>query len=244
MSYEPVGVGRGGSVCGPGVAGAGVVYEVQGGVGGCVGLVSGGVSGEESAFLDASGSGPGGEEGEDVFFLTAGAARRGIDGAYDYRRPPVQRKGPLRDGDSERPPACSDTDSCRAAPAPQPAIYGAPSSATFNGAGNPAPDNYPRGQIKHKTANKRAKARSGPENLQTRARQAQAAGVREGRKETLRARRVDRSRLSELIGRAPPIIWAAWRLPAARTRARGSWTWRTAGPRRRRSSSTTPTSST
>ena len=38
---------------------------------GCLGLISSGTSGEESAFLDASGMGPGGQEGEDVFFLTA-----------------------------------------------------------------------------------------------------------------------------------------------------------------------------
>ncbi len=37
---------------------------------GCVGLISSGTASEEAAFLDASGIGPGGEEGEEVFFLT------------------------------------------------------------------------------------------------------------------------------------------------------------------------------
>ena len=33
-------------------------------------------------------------------------------------------------------PPCTTADSCRAAPVPQPSIYGAPSSATFSGPGN------------------------------------------------------------------------------------------------------------
>ena len=37
------------------------------------------------------------------------------------------------------PPECTTADACRAAPTPQPSIFGAPSSATFSGSGNPAP---------------------------------------------------------------------------------------------------------
>ena len=37
------------------------------------------------------------------------------------------------------PEVCKSAAACRAAPAPQPSIYGAPSSATFNGQGNVSP---------------------------------------------------------------------------------------------------------
>jgi hypothetical protein len=50
-------------------------------------------------------------------------------------------------------PACSTEASCRPAPTPQPSIYGAPSSATFSGAGNITP--VPVGSSKAK-----AKAKS------------------------------------------------------------------------------------
>ena len=35
-------------------------------------------------------------------------------------------------------PPCDSGDSCKAAPSPQPAVFGAPASATFSGAGNVA----------------------------------------------------------------------------------------------------------
>jgi hypothetical protein len=37
------------------------------------------------------------------------------------------------------PPACTTADACRAAPAPQPSIFGPPASQTFTGAGNLIP---------------------------------------------------------------------------------------------------------
>jgi hypothetical protein len=96
---------------------------------GCVDLVSAGISAEESAFLDAS------ESGGDVFFLSAsrlvpqdlGASLEVYD-AHECSTPcaPV----PLT------PPPCSTGDACKPAPTPQPALYGAPSSETFSGAGN------------------------------------------------------------------------------------------------------------
>jgi hypothetical protein len=99
-----------------------------------VDLISSGLSGNESAFMDAS------ENGNDVFFLTsyrltAADADVGYD-VWDAHAcsasspcitPPVS------------PPACSSGDSCKPAPAPQPELYGAAPSATFSGAGNLTP---------------------------------------------------------------------------------------------------------
>ncbi len=120
-------------------------YEPQGAgscvrAGGCVALISSGTSGEESAFLDASGRGPGGEEGEDVFFLTASRlAPQDVDSSLDvYDAHECSEAAPCLAPPVSSPP-CTTSDSCKAAPAPQPAIFGAPSSATFSGAGNVAP---------------------------------------------------------------------------------------------------------
>jgi hypothetical protein len=124
---------------------------------GCVGLLSGGSSSEESAFLDASGKGPGGEEGEDVFFLTAAQLARGtdVDGALDVYDAHVCSTGvPCASGVVSVAPACSTADSCRPAPAPQPDLFGAPASQTFNGQGNVTPGPPPPvpGRGKPKTA--------------------------------------------------------------------------------------------
>ncbi len=72
--YEPAGVPEGEHACSPGSSSGSVVFkparvfEVGGHQGeegaGCVGLISSGESGQESAFLDAS------ESGGDVFFMT------------------------------------------------------------------------------------------------------------------------------------------------------------------------------
>ena len=101
--------------------------------GGCVGLVSAGSSGEESAFLDAS------ENGEDAFFLTAEplvAADK--DTAYDVYDAHVCSALVPCGEPVVAPPACTTVDSCRPAPASQPAIFGPPASATFSGTGNPS----------------------------------------------------------------------------------------------------------
>jgi hypothetical protein len=100
--------------------------------GGCVDLVSSGTSAEESAFLDAS------ETGGDVFFLTASKlVSQDYDTSldvYDAREcAPVSRCLTLA---PVAPPSCSTGDSCKAAPSPQPAVFGSPSSATFSGVGN------------------------------------------------------------------------------------------------------------
>jgi DNA-binding beta-propeller fold protein YncE len=118
------------------------VYEYEpGGVGsctggaGCVGLISSGTSGEESAFLDAS------ESGNDVFFLTAAQlSRQDLDQTLDvYDARVCSASSPCLTGPPASAPPCATADACRAAPSQQPALFGAPASATFSGAGNPVP---------------------------------------------------------------------------------------------------------
>jgi hypothetical protein len=119
--YEPVGVGS----CEPS---SGTFSKRSGG---CVGLISSGSSGEESAFLDASAS------GEDVFFLTsAQLVSADKDTAFDVYDAHVC--GALAPCFTEAlaPPPCATVDACRAAPTPQPSIFGSPSSATFLGPGD------------------------------------------------------------------------------------------------------------
>jgi hypothetical protein len=100
-----------------------------------VSLVSSGTSGEESTFLDAS------ENGDDVFFLTsARLAPQDLDGALDvYDARVCSGSSPCLAGGSAVSPPCATADACRAAPSPQLGVFGAPPSATFNGAGNPVP---------------------------------------------------------------------------------------------------------
>jgi hypothetical protein len=102
--------------------------------GGCVGLISSGVAVGESAFLDAS------ESGGDVFFLTGERlASSDVDTALDVYDAHVCGEGWECRSEPVSPPACVNAESCRPAPSPQPSIYGAPSSATFSGAGNLSP---------------------------------------------------------------------------------------------------------
>ena len=107
--YEPEGVGG----C------------VASGGGGCLYLISTGTSSEGSAFIDAS------TDGRDVFFVTGQqlVPRDGDEAIdmYDARE----------DGgfsEAQVPPCAGEA--CKPAVTPAPAIYGAPSSATFQGAGN------------------------------------------------------------------------------------------------------------
>jgi hypothetical protein len=103
--------------------------------GGCVGLVSSGEATGESAFLDAS------ETGGDVFFLTSGRlSSQDYDTALDvYDAHECTSTSPCLSAPAAVAPPCDTGDSCKAAPSPQPAIFGAPASATFNGTGNVAP---------------------------------------------------------------------------------------------------------
>ena len=127
--FEPVGVGG----CSPATSSSDAVYVASSG--GCVGLISSGTSGSESAFYDAS------ENGDDVFFdTTSRLVPEDYDKAYDlYDAHVCGGEGvPCRTIPVASPP-CEEGESCKAAPSPQPPIFGAPPSATFNGAGNIMP---------------------------------------------------------------------------------------------------------
>lgn len=99
--------------------------------GGCVALISSGTASGESAFLDAS------ENGDDVFFLTEERlVSEDVDTALDLYDAHVCSSGAPCFSEAEAPPPCTTAEACRAAPAPQPSIFGSPSSATFSGQGN------------------------------------------------------------------------------------------------------------
>jgi hypothetical protein len=101
---------------------------------GCVNLISSGASGQESAFVEAS------ESGGDVFFVsTARLSTQDVDTDYDVYDAHICTSTVPCLQTSVSPPPCASGEACKAAPTPQPAIFGAPASATFTGAGNPAP---------------------------------------------------------------------------------------------------------
>jgi hypothetical protein len=136
--YEPEGVGG----CSTSAGSGGVVFKAGGELAagvieapGCVGLVSSGSSSEESAFLDAS------ETGGDVFFLsTATLSPLDVEGGrvvYDAHE--CTTAAPCFPPPETTPPACITEASCKAAPSPQPSIFGPSGSATFSGPGNPPP---------------------------------------------------------------------------------------------------------
>jgi DNA-binding beta-propeller fold protein YncE len=130
--YEPAGIG---SCQAPGYGrSASVVFDAS--TGGCVGLISAGTSAEESAFLDAS------ESGGDVFFLTKSRLLpTDLDSSLDiYDAHECTTSSPCAPSAALAPPPCATGDACKPAPSPQPTIYGAPSSETFAGAGNVAPE--------------------------------------------------------------------------------------------------------
>jgi hypothetical protein len=100
---------------------------------GCQALISSGASSDESAFLDASAT------GEDVFFMTSSKlVSADADEAFDvYDAHVCSTAVPCpSDAAVSAPSSCTSADSCRAAPAAQPSIFGAPASATFSGSGN------------------------------------------------------------------------------------------------------------
>jgi hypothetical protein len=101
----------------------------------CVGLISSGSSSEETAFMDAS------ESGDDVFFLSAAQlSLADTDSALDIYDAHACSSAPgCAPPSLGAPPPCVTSDSCRAAPTPQPGIFGASASETFSGPGNPVP---------------------------------------------------------------------------------------------------------
>ncbi len=119
--YEPAGVG--------GCTSGGVGFSES--FGGCVNLISAGTSSSESIFLDAS------EDGNDVFLLTSGRLTAAdYDTSLDvYDAHICSSAVPCATVTVSSPP-CTSGDSCKAAPSPQPEIFGAAPSATFSGVGN------------------------------------------------------------------------------------------------------------
>jgi hypothetical protein len=98
---------------------------------GCVSLLSSGISASESAFMDAS------ENGDDLFFVTASKLTADdYDTSYDLYDAHVCSAGVPCRRLPVSPPPCTSGDSCKAAPSPQPEIFGPAPSATFSGVGN------------------------------------------------------------------------------------------------------------
>ncbi len=120
--YEPSGVGACAAAT-PGFAAASH---------GCLGLISAGTSGDESAFLDAS------ENGDDVFFLTTSRlAPTDVDNALDvYDAHVCTAEVPCLPAPPPPPPNC-EGDACQS-PATSP-LDSTPGSLTFNGPGNLTP---------------------------------------------------------------------------------------------------------
>jgi DNA-binding beta-propeller fold protein YncE len=131
--YEPLGYqnGEGTTECSDASSAAtGLLYVPA--ESGCVGLISSGGSTEESGFLDAS------ESGGDVFFLTAAKlSPQDYDTSLDvYDAHECTAASPCAPPSAGQSPECVTAEACRAAPTPEPSIYGPPSSATFNGQGD------------------------------------------------------------------------------------------------------------
>jgi hypothetical protein len=99
---------------------------------GCIYLISSGVGSSDSTFVDASAS------GDDVFFVAKDEiVPQDTDDAFDmYDAHVCTAAAPCFAEAPATPPACTSSDACKPGPTPQPAIFGAPASATFSGAGN------------------------------------------------------------------------------------------------------------
>jgi hypothetical protein len=121
---------------------------------GCVGLISSGQSATESEFMDAS------ETGDDVFFVTASQlvpedqeTSYALYDAHVCSAAVPCRTAPIL------PPPCDSGDSCKAAPSPQPAIFGPTPSVTFSGTGNVVEEAKKSVVKKHKAKPKKKKKR-------------------------------------------------------------------------------------
>ena len=143
--YEPQGVGSEEARCGPASTNGSDGFKpahsfsVEGVSGeeptGCVALISSGRSSEESLFLDAS------EDGSDVFFMTSvSLVSQDFDTSYDvYDAHECTTASPCPQAVGEQPPPCTTADSCRAAPTPQPTIFGVGPTETLVSTGNLPP---------------------------------------------------------------------------------------------------------
>ena len=145
--YEPVRVGS--------CTNASTTFNERSG--GCVGLISSGVAYGESAFLDAS------KTGGDVFFLTSEKltpqAKETASNVYDAHE--CTGASPCSPVEPAQPGECTSAASCRAAPSPQPQLYGAPPSATFSGAGDIVPVAPVVAKAKPRPKSKPAKCKKG-----------------------------------------------------------------------------------
>lgn len=119
--YEPDGVGS--------CTSASATFHDQ--VSGCIDLISAGTSSGESAFMDAS------ESGNDVYFVTGEKlAPEDVDASADVYDAHVCSASAPCHVPPVSPPPCTSGDSCKGPPSPQPVLFGAGASETFNGAGN------------------------------------------------------------------------------------------------------------
>jgi DNA-binding beta-propeller fold protein YncE len=125
--FEPVGVPAGGAhPCGVSLS----TFSVA--AGGCLSLISSGVASGQAAFLEASRS------SGDVFFLSSGASVPGDGelGLNVYDAHECTAGSPCAPAPAALPPECGTAESCRVALSPQPVVFGASGSATFDGTGN------------------------------------------------------------------------------------------------------------
>jgi hypothetical protein len=142
---------------------------------GCVSLISSGHSGSESIFVDAS------ENGNDVFFATnEKLTNEDYDAAYDiYDAHVCSSEAPCRGEAAVLPPPCASGDACKAAPSPQPEIFGPAPSATFSGVGNVTEEAKPR--VVRGTAKAKPKRKSKKHSKKRKRKAKKARSVRPGR---------------------------------------------------------------
>jgi hypothetical protein len=188
--YEPPGVG--------GCSAANSTFSSRSE--GCVGLISSGTSAEESAFLDAS------EDGGDVFFLTyVKLASQDYDNSIDvYDAHECTSASPCYPAAAAQPPSCTTAEACRAAPTPQPAIFGDPSSATFSGAGNIVPEGA-GGSVTAKSATRASRL---------------AAALKACKRKPKRTRALCQRRARARYGKAKPRKTAAGRAKSRKAAAK------------------------
>jgi hypothetical protein len=146
----------------------------DGGSPGCVSLISSGTGDGDSTFLGASAS------GGDVFFMARDRlVAQDFDNSFDvYDAHVCTAVGPCL-ASLVSVPACTSSDACKAPPAPQPAVFGAPASATFSGAGNVVASTLSvkaKPKAKKKKPRKHAKAKTKKKQKKTKKRKARKAG--------------------------------------------------------------------
>ncbi len=149
---------------------------------GCLSLISGGAGSEASSFVDASVS------GDDVFFITKDQlVAQDFDHLHDlYDAHVCASAEPCAAPAAAASPPCNSGDGCKAAPTPQPAVFGAPASATFSGAGNVMPTGPTAVAVKAKgkakgsrSRRKAARGKSKKRTKQRKRRRARKSGLHE-----------------------------------------------------------------